>query len=130
MGLAPPFTFTNNLTLPNQFMRSNEANGTRSALLQVSQYTTQCLHTYQVPRCRKWLKASCDDTLDNINCKAAMTFCEQSLSDPFFATGKYPSLLRSLIYRYKLSQDTILTTCRNCGTSPMYNKLILGLTWD
>ncbi|PPQ84535.1 hypothetical protein CVT25_007605, partial [Psilocybe cyanescens] len=43
-----------------------------------------------IPRCKKWLKASCVDQLDAISCEAANTFCSQELSVPFFASNKNP----------------------------------------
>lgn len=47
------------------------------------------LYLLQVPRCEKWMKESCVDTLDSINCMASNIFCEVELSAPFFATGEW-----------------------------------------
>ncbi|TCD59953.1 hypothetical protein EIP91_011017, partial [Steccherinum ochraceum] len=43
-----------------------------------------------LPRCQKWMKESCVDTFDAINCQAATTFCESALYLPYFATGYNP----------------------------------------
>ncbi|KAF8868251.1 Alpha/Beta hydrolase protein [Gymnopilus junonius] len=43
-----------------------------------------------VPRCKKWLKESCLDRFDSINCYAANTFCSNEIGAPFFASGKNP----------------------------------------
>ncbi|KII86255.1 hypothetical protein PLICRDRAFT_43837 [Plicaturopsis crispa FD-325 SS-3] len=49
-----------------------------------------------LPRCQKWMKSSCIDTFDAINCQAAANFCGSEIGDPFFASGKNP---------YDISQD-------------------------
>ncbi|KAJ7818241.1 serine carboxypeptidase [Mycena olivaceomarginata] len=50
-----------------------------------------CVQMKQViPRCQQWLKKSCLDTFDRINCRAAMDFCEGNLEGPFWSTGKNP----------------------------------------
>ncbi|KAJ7737094.1 Alpha/Beta hydrolase protein [Mycena metata] len=41
----------------------------------------------QMSRCTKWLKESCQDIFDSINCAAAISFCDQITFDPFVATG-------------------------------------------
>ncbi|KAJ6602827.1 serine carboxypeptidase [Mycena vulgaris] len=41
----------------------------------------------RLPRCVKWLKESCQDQFDLINCEAAMTFCSVATMIPYFATG-------------------------------------------
>ncbi|KAJ7850096.1 serine carboxypeptidase [Mycena leptocephala] len=41
----------------------------------------------RVPRCTKWLKESCQDQFDLINCGAALSFCGDSIMDPYVATG-------------------------------------------
>ncbi|KAF8060764.1 serine carboxypeptidase [Lyophyllum atratum] len=47
-----------------------------------------CVRMQQVvPRCAKWLKESCIDVYDAINCNAAFQFCSSELSDPFENTG-------------------------------------------
>jgi len=43
-----------------------------------------------IPRCRKWMKESCVDVLDSMNCEAAVTFCQTELMTPFFNSGKNP----------------------------------------
>ncbi|KAI0310446.1 serine carboxypeptidase [Amylostereum chailletii] len=40
-----------------------------------------------LPRCAKWLKASCVDQFDDMNCEAATSFCNTELMWPYFATG-------------------------------------------
>ena len=45
-------------------------------------------HDPQLPRCQKWLKESCYDTIDSINYAAAYTFCSNNIELPFYATGK------------------------------------------
>ncbi|KAJ7714954.1 serine carboxypeptidase [Mycena olivaceomarginata] len=53
-----------------------------------------CVQMKQViPRCQQWLKKSCLDTFDRINCRAAMDFCEGNLEGPFWSTGKNPETL-------------------------------------
>ncbi|KAK7036761.1 hypothetical protein VNI00_011427 [Paramarasmius palmivorus] len=49
-----------------------------------------------VPRCRKWMKESCIDQFDAINCNAAVKFCEESFTSPFWKTGKNPYNLNQL----------------------------------
>ncbi|KAJ6589383.1 serine carboxypeptidase [Mycena capillaripes] len=41
----------------------------------------------RVPRCTKWIKESCQDQFDLINCGAAFSFCDQSIFSPYIATG-------------------------------------------
>ncbi|KAJ7659263.1 serine carboxypeptidase [Mycena polygramma] len=41
----------------------------------------------KLPRCTKWVKESCQDQFDLINCAAASTFCAASIMSPYFATG-------------------------------------------
>ncbi|KAJ3888611.1 serine carboxypeptidase [Lentinula edodes] len=43
-----------------------------------------------VPRCQKWLRESCVDQYDTINCGAASNFCNTMLYSPFEATGMNP----------------------------------------
>ncbi|KAJ6593553.1 serine carboxypeptidase [Mycena capillaripes] len=43
-----------------------------------------------IPRCQKWLKKSCLDHFDQIDCGAAMNFCEGQLEGPFWSTGVNP----------------------------------------
>ncbi|THH16795.1 hypothetical protein EW146_g3910 [Bondarzewia mesenterica] len=40
-----------------------------------------------LPRCEKWLKESCIDQFDSMNCEAASNFCNTELSAPFEATA-------------------------------------------
>jgi cathepsin A (carboxypeptidase C) len=50
-----------------------------------------CLRMKQaVSRCKKWLKESCLDQFDAINCNAANIFCYGEIGGPFFASGKNP----------------------------------------
>ncbi|KAF8190071.1 serine carboxypeptidase [Pholiota molesta] len=41
-----------------------------------------------IQRCEKWMKASCEDQYDAINCGAAVSFCRNTYSLPFRATGR------------------------------------------
>ncbi|KAJ7739216.1 Alpha/Beta hydrolase protein [Mycena metata] len=41
----------------------------------------------RMSRCTKWLKESCQDMFDSINCAAAFSFCVETTFDPFMATG-------------------------------------------
>nr|GAT52551.1 predicted protein [Mycena chlorophos] len=41
----------------------------------------------RLPSCRKWLKESCQDIFDDINCSSAMSFCMDSLLGPYTAMG-------------------------------------------
>ncbi|KAF8824172.1 hypothetical protein HHX47_DHR9000060 [Lentinula edodes] len=43
-----------------------------------------------IPRCQKWLRESCVDQYDTINCGAASNFCNTMLYSPFQATGMNP----------------------------------------
>ncbi|KAJ7039097.1 serine carboxypeptidase [Mycena alexandri] len=43
-----------------------------------------------IPRCQKWVKKSCLDHFDEIDCGAAMGFCEGQLEGPFWSTGMNP----------------------------------------
>jgi cathepsin A (carboxypeptidase C) len=43
-----------------------------------------------LPRCKKWLKEGCVNHFDKIDCAAAVSFCNQYLQDPFFASGRNP----------------------------------------
>jgi len=45
-------------------------------------------HVYK--RCETWMKASCVDTYDTINCGAAVGFCGSQMDSGFYATGKNP----------------------------------------
>ncbi|KJA20896.1 hypothetical protein HYPSUDRAFT_141602 [Hypholoma sublateritium FD-334 SS-4] len=40
-----------------------------------------------VSRCEKWMKTSCEEKYDAINCGAAVNFCRSTYSIPFRATG-------------------------------------------
>ena len=42
----------------------------------------------QLPRCEKWVQHACIETMDAMNCEAAMNFCSTELMVPFFNTGK------------------------------------------
>ncbi|KAF7302811.1 Carboxypeptidase [Mycena kentingensis (nom. inval.)] len=44
----------------------------------------------RLPRCEKWLKQSCKDVFDDINCAAAMEFCLISLLVPYAELGLNP----------------------------------------
>ncbi|KAJ7804149.1 Alpha/Beta hydrolase protein [Mycena olivaceomarginata] len=41
----------------------------------------------RLSRCIKWLKESCQDVFDLINCSTAMAFCQASLMEPYVALG-------------------------------------------
>ncbi|KAF8217517.1 serine carboxypeptidase [Mycena galopus ATCC 62051] len=41
----------------------------------------------KIPRCMKWVKESCQDQFDLINCGAASVFCFESVFTPYMATG-------------------------------------------
>ncbi|OAX41425.1 serine carboxypeptidase [Rhizopogon vinicolor AM-OR11-026] len=43
-----------------------------------------------LPRCQKWLKESCVDQFDAMNCQAAADFCDSEISGAFFSTNKNP----------------------------------------
>jgi len=40
-----------------------------------------------VPRCKKWIRESCQDQFDLINCGAAVSFCSEAIMLPYFALG-------------------------------------------
>ncbi|PPQ84537.1 hypothetical protein CVT25_007607 [Psilocybe cyanescens] len=48
------------------------------------------MRSLQVPRCKKWMKASCLDQLDPTSCRAAVKFCSQELEEPFYTSNKNP----------------------------------------
>ncbi|KAJ6545162.1 serine carboxypeptidase [Mycena capillaripes] len=60
----------------------------------------------RVPRCTKWVKESCQDQFDLINCGAALAFCAESILIPYAATGAFLCL-----NRYDLS--------KKCGDSDL-----------
>ncbi|KAJ7189724.1 serine carboxypeptidase [Mycena pura] len=41
----------------------------------------------RLPRCTKWLNESCHNTFEMINCAAAMSFCDDTLMDPYASLG-------------------------------------------
>jgi len=43
-----------------------------------------------ISRCEKWMKDACVDQFDTINCGAAVSFCQGSMSQAFFSTSKNP----------------------------------------
>ncbi|EIN12211.1 alpha/beta-hydrolase [Punctularia strigosozonata HHB-11173 SS5] len=50
-----------------------------------------CIRMKQVaPRCKKWYTESCKDSLDVINCGAAISFCDEELTAPFLSGGMNP----------------------------------------
>ncbi|KZS92408.1 alpha/beta-hydrolase [Sistotremastrum niveocremeum HHB9708] len=44
-----------------------------------------------MPRCIKWYKESCLDSLDLISCQAAMSFCNDLTGNAMLATGRNPN---------------------------------------
>lgn len=42
---------------------------------------------WQLKRCESWMKTSCEDQYDLINCAAAYNFCSDTYSTPFLSTG-------------------------------------------
>ncbi|KAF7307577.1 Carboxypeptidase [Mycena indigotica] len=42
----------------------------------------------KLPRCMRWLKESCQDVFDSINCSAAMGFCMDAFIAPYVALGR------------------------------------------
>ncbi|KAF9000209.1 Alpha/Beta hydrolase protein [Cyathus striatus] len=59
-----------------------------------------------VPRCKKWMKESCVDIFDEMNCGAAITFCEGELTDPVNVTG--------------INTYTLAEPCTSWGEMPCY----------
>ncbi|KAJ7025527.1 serine carboxypeptidase [Mycena alexandri] len=59
----------------------------------------------RMSRCTKWLKESCQDTFDFINCAAAFAFCEEITLIPYMATG---------LNRYDISKSCEQTSSRLC----------------
>ncbi|KAJ6500701.1 serine carboxypeptidase [Mycena sanguinolenta] len=49
----------------------------------------------QLPRCQRELQMHCEDTFDIINCRAALSFCGDTLQSPFELTGKSPYDMRT-----------------------------------
>ncbi|TFK38756.1 serine carboxypeptidase [Crucibulum laeve] len=43
-----------------------------------------------VPRCKKWIRESCVEQLDRMNCQAALGFCATALESPIEKTGLNP----------------------------------------
>ncbi|KAF4622848.1 hypothetical protein D9613_001368 [Agrocybe pediades] len=41
-------------------------------------------------RCEKWMKESCEDQYDFINCGAAVKFCQETHFFPYYKTGRNP----------------------------------------
>ncbi|KAJ7253357.1 serine carboxypeptidase [Mycena haematopus] len=48
-----------------------------------------------LPRCQRALQTHCEDTFDIINCRAAQSFCGDTLQSPFQLTGKSPYDMRT-----------------------------------
>ncbi|KAF8191576.1 serine carboxypeptidase [Mycena galopus ATCC 62051] len=49
----------------------------------------------QLPRCQRALQKHCKDTFDIINCRAARSFCDDTLQTPFQLTRKSPYDMRT-----------------------------------
>ncbi|KAF8991372.1 serine carboxypeptidase [Cyathus striatus] len=47
-------------------------------------------HKSIIPRCEKWMKQSCVDKFDAIDCGAAVSFCQSAFTAPFHATNRNP----------------------------------------
>ncbi|KZS97808.1 peptidase S10, serine carboxypeptidase [Sistotremastrum niveocremeum HHB9708] len=43
-----------------------------------------------LPRCQEWMESSCITAFDEINCRAAIAFCDAELSTPLRLTGRNP----------------------------------------
>ncbi|KAL5531735.1 hypothetical protein ACEPAG_4612 [Sanghuangporus baumii] len=64
--------------------------GTASLDLPLQSIST-CVRMKQVlPRCLKGMQESCIDTFDEINCNAAVNFCDNELSARYHALGRNP----------------------------------------
>lgn len=44
---------------------------------------------FQLPRCEKRMQESCIDRFDAIDCRAAVNFCDSTMSSAFEASGKF-----------------------------------------
>ncbi|KZV75225.1 serine carboxypeptidase [Peniophora sp. CONT] len=52
---------------------------------------SSCLRMKEaIPRCKRWFKASCLDTYDEMACRAANSFCTTELLDPFDSLNLNP----------------------------------------
>ncbi|KAJ7113152.1 serine carboxypeptidase [Mycena epipterygia] len=59
----------------------------RASLPPVQDIKTCVQMKARLPRCTKWVKESCQDVFDLINCQAAIEFCTLSIMVPYFDTG-------------------------------------------
>lgn len=44
--------------------------------------------SFQLPRCHSTIKRSCIDLFDEIDCRAALSFCDTQTGSAFWATGE------------------------------------------
>ncbi|KAJ7898651.1 serine carboxypeptidase [Mycena olivaceomarginata] len=92
----PPINLTsvmigNGMTdVPSMFPAWYEIQCTPASLPPVQNIRTCVEMKAKVPRCTKWVKESCQDQFDLINCNAAADFCHKSFLYPFAATGINP----------------------------------------
>lgn len=66
-------------------MRAHEAG--RASLLPLL-FRSVPLSSVQLPRCMKWLKESCTDVFDEMNCSAAWAFCQDELMSPYTSANR------------------------------------------
>ncbi|KAJ7186427.1 serine carboxypeptidase [Mycena filopes] len=77
-----------------------------SATLPPVQHIQACVQMkLRIPRCAKWLKESCQDQFDLINCAAAVVFCDETTYVPYIATG---------LNVYDISQNCAETASGEC----------------
>ncbi|KAF7359146.1 Carboxypeptidase [Mycena sanguinolenta] len=76
----------------HQCLRTNDTCGALHQLLDVILVFSIDL---QLPRCQRELQTHCGDTFDIINCRAALSFCGDTLQSPFELTGKSPYDMRT-----------------------------------
>ncbi|KAJ7304516.1 protease S10 [Mycena albidolilacea] len=63
--------------------------------------------SYAIPRCTKWVKESCVDQFDLINCSAAEAFCGNVFMSPYIATEDVQVLLGVDGSKSESSSDTV-----------------------
>ncbi|KAH8081981.1 alpha/beta-hydrolase [Cristinia sonorae] len=76
---------TEQLSMWTAYYEMQCLNTTVSPVIDIS----TCIQMKQaVPRCDAWVRKSCVDTFDMINCRAALSFCDDHILSPIYKSGK------------------------------------------
>ncbi|KAJ7053949.1 serine carboxypeptidase [Mycena amicta] len=74
--------------VPTMMTGWHEIQCTSASILPVQTIQSCVAMKTRLPRCQKWLKESCQDVFDAINCSAAMTFCLEHILLPYLSLGR------------------------------------------